>query len=246
MRYIGLDFGDKTIGVAVSDPDGKIALGVETIRRDNPDSLRASISRLGEIIRRYDAGEIILGYPRSMDNSLSERCFATDRFKEKLNRNFKRLPVILWDERLSTVAVTRTLNNKNHVDEMAAVYILQGYLDFKNQKQEDFAMAEEEQNEQNITMTDEEGNEIEYQVLSSKEIEGNTFLMVEEMIPEDTDEEEIFADVLFFKCIATEGEDMVFELVDDEHGEFQAAVEMFRDEFDTLGIEMDTLELNDE
>ncbi len=140
MRYMGLDFGDKTIGVAVSDPRNKIALGVETVRREIPTAMRKSILRLGEIIKAYDVEEIVLGYPKNMDNSVSARCAATEEFKARLERNFKKLTVTLWDERLSTAAVSRGYEGDaaeygRRVDEMAAVYILQGYLDYKNSTQ---------------------------------------------------------------------------------------------------------------
>ena len=136
-RIVGLDFGDKTIGVAVSDPLGIMALGLETIRRDRENALKPSIRRLAEIIRQYESVEaIVLGFPKNMNNTLGERCTKTLAFKEKLNRNFKDIPVVLWDERLSTAGARRTLSGhvqeKLVIDEMAAVFILQGYIDYRN------------------------------------------------------------------------------------------------------------------
>jgi len=142
-RYIGLDFGDKTIGIAIGCPDGKVATGLETIRRTQPEMLRPSINRLGEIIKAYGITHIILGNPINMDGSQSPRADKTLAFRDKLKRNFKSKEIILWDERLSTQAVTRAFYTtktgskkqhetyKSHVDEMAAVYILQGYLNYK-------------------------------------------------------------------------------------------------------------------
>jgi len=142
-RYLGLDFGDKTIGVAVGCPDSKVATGIETIRRTQPEALRASINRLGEIIKAYGITHIVLGNPINMDGSQSPRAEKTQAFRDKLKRNFKSKEIILWDERLSTQAVTRAFYTgksgskkqqetyKSHVDEMAAVYILQGYLNYK-------------------------------------------------------------------------------------------------------------------
>jgi len=133
-RILGLDFGDKTIGVAVSDPFGIMALGVETIRRDRESALRASIRRLDELVRQYSVDAIILGFPKNMDNTQGERCAKTLVFKEKLHSSFKDIQVILWDERLSTAGAKRTLSGHVHedkvIDEMAAVFILQGYLDY--------------------------------------------------------------------------------------------------------------------
>jgi len=139
-RHIGLDFGDKTIGEALGCPDGKVATGLETIRRTQPEALRPSIDRIREIIKAYNITHIILGHPINMDGSLSLRAEKTQAFRDKLKRNFKSVEIILWDERLSTQAVTRAFfadagggrkrqeTYNSHVDEMAAVYILQGYL----------------------------------------------------------------------------------------------------------------------
>lgn len=131
-RILGLDYGDKTIGVAVSDPLGLMALGVTTIRRDRENALRASIRRLGELIDEYKIGTIILGYPKNMNNTEGERCAKTRNFQATLAQKFPKVPVELWDERLSTAGAKRTLSTggSHAIDEMAAVFILQGYMDF--------------------------------------------------------------------------------------------------------------------
>lgn len=139
MRILGLDFGDKTIGVAVSDPFGWTAQGVETIRRGGPQEFKKSLARLEQLIAEYGAETIVLGYPKNMDNTEGSRCEKTRDFKERLERRFPKVPVVLWDERMSTVAANRSLleghlgveQRKNVIDKMAAVYILQGYLDSK-------------------------------------------------------------------------------------------------------------------
>jgi len=129
-RIIGLDYGDRTIGVAVSDPLGIMPLGVETIRRDRENALRSSIRRLKELSEAYaPVGAIVLGYPKNMNNSQGERCKKTLAFKKKLECSFN-MPIVLWDERMSTVGASRTLSVKKHIDEMAAVFILQGYMDY--------------------------------------------------------------------------------------------------------------------
>lgn len=137
MRILGLDFGQKTIGVAISDPFGWTAQGVEIIRRDKEESVNKSIERIGQIIKEYSVEKIILGYPKNMNNTVGERCEKTEAFKKKLEKTFNNIEVILWDERLSTVGAERSLleadlsrkKRKNVIDKMAAVFILQGYLD---------------------------------------------------------------------------------------------------------------------
>lgn len=141
MRALGLDFGQKTIGVAVSDPFGWTAQPVEIIRRKEENNLKESIERIGQIISEYEIKIIVLGYPKNMNNSIGERCEKTELFKRRLQNKFK-LPIVLWDERLSTVAAERGLleadlsraKRKQVIDKMAAVFILQGYLNSNSEK----------------------------------------------------------------------------------------------------------------
>lgn len=136
VRIIGLDFGSRTVGVAVSDPLGLTAQGLEIIRRTSENKLRRTLARIEEIAKEYQADTIVLGLPKNMNNTLGERAEKSLEFKEMLERRTG-LPVIMWDERLTTVAANRTLiesgvrreNRKEYVDMIAAVYILQGYLD---------------------------------------------------------------------------------------------------------------------
>lgn len=136
MRIMGLDFGSKTIGVAVSDALLWTAQGVKTIRRS-----KAELDELRELIRDYEVNEIVIGYPRNMNGTMGPRCELTDEFAKVLRQEFE-LPVELWDERLSTVAAQRTLleadvsraKRKLVIDKMAAVFILQGYLDRRQSK----------------------------------------------------------------------------------------------------------------
>ncbi len=137
MRVLGLDYGSKTVGVAISDPLLVTAQGVEIIRRDRETKLRRTFARIEEIIKEYgDVGSIVLGYPKNMDNSIGDRAVKTEEFKAALERRCA-LPVILWDERLTTVAADRSMDetglkrsdHKKYVDEIAAMFILQGYLD---------------------------------------------------------------------------------------------------------------------
>lgn len=138
MRILGLDFGSKTVGVAVSDELHITAQGVEIIRRKAPAKLRQTLARIEELVGEYEVGEIVLGYPKNMNNTEGERCERTKEFKEMLERRTG-VSVILWDERLTTVAADKSMiemgirreNRKNYVDEIAAILILQGYLDYR-------------------------------------------------------------------------------------------------------------------
>lgn len=137
MRILGLDFGSKTVGVAVSDELLITAQGVEIVRRKSPSKLRQTLARIEELIEQYGVKKIVLGYPKNMNNTEGERCEKTKEFKEMLERRTG-LEVVLWDERLTTVAADRSMmetgirreNRKEYVDEIAAIFILQGYLDF--------------------------------------------------------------------------------------------------------------------
>lgn len=140
LRILGLDYGDKTVGVAVSDPFGWTAQGLEIIRRTNENEYKKNLERIHELIIQYEIERIVLGYPKNMDNSEGIRCEKTKVFKQKLEKSFPKIPVILWDERMSTIAANRSLleanltptKRKSVIDKMAAVYILQGYLDSKS------------------------------------------------------------------------------------------------------------------
>lgn len=135
-RVLGLDFGSKTTGVAVSDPLGFTAQGVETITRKDEDKLRQTCARIEALITEYQIETIVLGHPKNMNNTEGERVAKTLIFKEMLERRTN-LPVVLWDERLTTTAAEQILiesgvrreNRKAVIDKVAASLILQGYLD---------------------------------------------------------------------------------------------------------------------
>lgn len=132
-RVLGLDFGEKRIGVAISDPMGWTAQGIERIERTDHDSW---MERLHHIVREYEVTSIVVGLPRNMDGTIGERGRLCQDVAKQLEGRFG-LPVYLWDERLSTAAVERTLiaadlsrrKRKKVVDQLAASWILQGYLD---------------------------------------------------------------------------------------------------------------------
>lgn len=142
MRIMGLDFGSTTVGVAISDPLLITAQGIEIIRRKHEDKLRQTLARIEELIVEYEVTEIVLGYPKNMNDTLGERVEKTLAFKEKLERR-SGLTVHLWDERLTTVAADKAMieagirreERKEHVDRIAAIFILQGYLDLLKNKE---------------------------------------------------------------------------------------------------------------
>lgn len=142
MRIMGLDFGSKTVGVAISDPLLITAQGIEIIERKEENKLRKTLARIEELIAEYEVEEIVLGLPKNMNDSLGERAELSLEFKDKLERRTG-LPVEMWDERLTTVAADKAMieagirreHRKEHVDRIAACFILQGYLDYRKNKE---------------------------------------------------------------------------------------------------------------
>lgn len=136
MRIMGLDYGSKTVGVAVSDSLKITAQAVETICRKDENKLRKTCARIEELIREYEVEQIVLGLPKHMNGDVGERAEKAIEFGEMLKRRTG-LEVVMWDERLSTVSAERTLieervrreERKKYIDKIAAVFILQSYLD---------------------------------------------------------------------------------------------------------------------
>lgn len=136
LRTIGLDVGDKTIGIAVSDPSGLIAQGIKTIRRESLDN---DIFEIKKIIDAFKVEEIVIGFPKNMNGTIGTQGQKVIDFVEHLKKEID-LPIMLWDERLTTVEVNRMLvesadmrrdKRKKVIDKLAATIILQGYLDYK-------------------------------------------------------------------------------------------------------------------
>ena len=138
-----MDFGSKTVGVAVSDPLGLTAQGVEIIRRKSENKLRQTLARIEALIQEYEVETLVLGLPKNMNNTMGDRAQKCVEFRDMLVRRTG-LPVVMWDERLTTVEANRTLmesgvrreNRKDYVDELAAIFILQGYLDAQRIRKE--------------------------------------------------------------------------------------------------------------
>jgi len=135
---MGLDVGSKTVGVAVSDALGWTAQGIETVKIDEANG-EFGIDRIAELVKEYTITEFVVGFPKNMNNTVGPRGEASENYKKLLEEHFS-LPVKLWDERLTTMAAERMLieadvsrkKRKQVIDKMAAVMILQGYLDSKN------------------------------------------------------------------------------------------------------------------
>ena len=136
MRILGLDYGSKTVGVAVSDPLGLTAQRLDTIWRKQENKLRQTLASIEALTKEYDVERIVVGYPKNMNNTVGERAEKALEFGEMLKRRTG-LEVVMWDERLTTVEADRNLmeagvrreNRKQYLDGLAAVFILQGYLD---------------------------------------------------------------------------------------------------------------------
>jgi len=134
MQILALDVGDRTIGIAASDGLMLTAQGIETIRRT---SLEKDLARLQELSKQYEADTFVIGLPKNMNGTEGDRCNIVREFALKLQETFPEIKIIFWDERLSTVAAARSLiaadvsraKRRKVIDKMAAVFILQGYLD---------------------------------------------------------------------------------------------------------------------
>ena len=139
MRIMGLDFGSKTVGVAVSDDLGLTATGIEIVRRDSPNKLRKTLARIEALINEYNVYKIVLGYPVMLDGSEGERVEKTKEFATMLHRRTN-LEIIFQDERLTTVEAYEIMDlagikredRYKYVDQVAAQVILEDYLNSNN------------------------------------------------------------------------------------------------------------------
>ena len=151
MRILGLDFGSRTVGVAVSDGLLLTAQGVETIERKDENKLRKTAARIEELVKEYEITTIVMGLPKNMNNTEGERVEKTKAFGEMLERRTG-LRVVYWDDRLTTVAAEQILmesgvrreNRKAVIDKIAACFILQGYLDHIRFRQSEAVQTDKE------------------------------------------------------------------------------------------------------
>lgn len=137
MRILCIDYGDARIGVAVTDPLGLIAQMLETIKWKN--DISKPLQRIVQLVDTYNCEAIVVGIPRNMDGTVGQREIKTNDFIKLLENEFPKIHIIPWDERLTTVMAQRAMhdmgiaarNQKGRIDQMAAAFILQGYLDSK-------------------------------------------------------------------------------------------------------------------
>jgi len=154
MRILGLDYGTKTVGVAICDPLEYTAQGLEIIRRKEDNKLRQTLARIEEIIQEYDVERVVLGFPKHLNNTIGDRAEKSIEFGQMIERRTG-LPVIMWDERYTTVTANQILmeskvrreDRKEYVDKVAAAIILQGYLDMLSMKKKLIVEQENEQQE---------------------------------------------------------------------------------------------------
>ena len=229
-RYIGIDYGETSIGIALSSPSGKVAYGHTTLRRKDPAAFKPIMKAIKEIVRDNKVTHIVLGMPKHMFGEDGDRVEFTLLFKEKLERYFKNKPVLLWDERLSTKAVKRVTGAKDKIDEMAAVYILQGFLN-KNNLEEIMSETNNKNSEEGIVLVNDDGEEIPLQILTSKDDESGMYILA----AEENDDGE----AAIFKCIPDGEDEIIFELVDGEHEDYAKVLKLFKEDFETLGIDVE-------
>ena len=199
MRIMGLDYGSVTVGVAISDTLLLTAQGIETIRRKQENKLRQTLARIEQLIEEYEVEQIILGYPKNMNNTIGDRCRKTEEFAAMLERRTG-LEIKLFDERLSTVAAHNAMieadvrREKRYevVDTVAATVILQNYLDFlahtTNHEETFLLFIKGKRMEDNklITFTLEDDTEIHLEVIEETKINGVNYLLVVDKEEEDS------------------------------------------------------------
>ena len=143
MRIMGLDYGSRTVGIAISDPNGRIAFPVETVTREEEVNLKATVRRIRTLCEEQDVHLVVLGNPIRLDGGNSTAAEKVKAFQKRLERDLYRVDVVLWDERLTTVQAERPLKDagmdrierKKVVDQMAAAIMLQAYLDVHGQEE---------------------------------------------------------------------------------------------------------------
>ena len=235
MRILGLDYGSKTVGVAVSDPLGFTAQGVEIIRRKSENKMRQTLARIEELIAQYQVEEIVLGLPKNMNNTLGDRAEKSLELKETLERRTG-LPVVMWDERLTTVSANRVLmetgvrreNRKEHVDEIAAVFILQGYLDYpaNRMKKQDGRMIMDK-----IKFVTDEGETVEFYVEEQTRVNGTDYLLVTDSMDDE-------ANAYILKDSSEETDPEADYVMVEDDVELEAMSKVFSQMMDDVDIEM--------
>ena len=203
MRIMGLDYGSRTVGVAVSDPLGITAQAVETICRKDENKLRKTCARIEELVAEYEVEKIVLGLPKHMNNDIGDRAEKSMQFGEMIGRRTG-LEVVMWDERLTTVSAERTLienkvrreDRKKYIDQIAAVFILQGYLDSAHLNKEGqkiygkdyIASADSQENEEFFVLEQTKLNGVSYILVTDSEEDDAECWILKDTSPEESSE----------------------------------------------------------
>ena len=232
MRILGLDYGSKTVGVAVSDPLGVTAQRLETIWRKQENKLRRTLAQVEELVKEYEIEKIVLGYPKNMNNTVGERAEKALEFGEMLKKRTG-LEVIMWDERLTTVSADRTLmeagvrreNRKEYLDGIAAVFILQGYLD-------SLLSMNKGDNMEKIRFQSPNGTVAEdFYIEEQTRIGGVAYLLVSDSMGDE-------ANAYILKDVSEDTDSEAFyEMVEDEN-ELQAVYKVFEQMLEDVDLEM--------
>lgn len=230
IRIMGLDFGSKTVGVAVSDPLGITAQGIEIVRRTSENKLRKTLARIEELVTEYEVTEIVLGFPKNMNNTIGERAEKSLAFKEMLERRTG-LPVVMWDERLTTVAANRTLieggvrreNRKDYVDMLAAVYICRDIWT---------AAKGHRMNKRIEFCPDGENETVGFFVVEETRIAGVSYLLV----TESEDDEE--AEAYILKDLSEDGETEARYVFVEDDQELEAVSKIFAELLEDVDLEL--------
>ena len=227
MRTLGLDYGSKTVGVAVTDPLGLTAQGVEIIRRQKENHLRKTYQRIKELCEQYDVEKIVLGLPLNMDDTMGDRAEKTLEFKKELERRLS-VPVLLVDERLTTVEAIEIMDDagikvserEKYVDMIAATIILQDYMN----------SHEGHMDTNKIILIDDEGNEEEFYIEEQTRVYGKNYILVSTAQEGD-------AEALILKDISEDSnEEAAYVPVDDE-SELAAVMKIFEEMLDDIDIQ---------
>ncbi|MDR2168264.1 MAG: Holliday junction resolvase RuvX [Clostridiales bacterium] len=258
MRVLGLDYGDRRIGVALSDALGWTAGGLLTLARKNPIDHRACIEAIGRIIEEYTISIIVLGYPRNMDGSEGENCRKVKAFAAKLAKAHPTIQIEFFDERLSSSRALQIFHEQGinakkrgqgSLDKMAAQVILQGFLDSrsasKNIDKEKKTMTEKNEHfgetifdmddveMEALVVTDDEGNELEYIIIDEFEHGGMNYLVMVKADEVENDEVE----AAIFKQMASGEEEYVFEEINED--EYANLEEMLKARLEDFGIDLE-------
>ena len=233
MRILGLDYGSKTVGVAVSDPLGFTAQGVEIIRRKSENKMRQTLARIEELIAQYQVEEIVLGLPKNMNNTLGDRAEKSLELKETLERRTG-LPVVMWDERLTTVSANRVLmeyagkTGKNMWMKSLRYLFCRGIwiiLRIRMKKQDGRIIMDK------IKFVTDEGETVEFYVEEQTRVNGTDYLLVTDSMDDE-------ANAYILKDSSEETDPEADYVMVEDDVELEAMSKVFSQMMDDVDIEM--------